>query len=78
MSAAPSGASVSSGLPNQTAESIRDLPEAARAAFEAFRAGCDPAALDVVLPAVLPQLLMLNNSSGFGSSKVCHVLRRPT
>jgi len=57
MSAARSGAPVSSGPSNQPPESVRHLPETARAAYMAFQASGDPAELDVVVLAVLEDFM---------------------
>ena len=57
---------------------IKHLPAEARAAFDRIQTGGDPAGLDLPRASLdeAPRLV-LNHSSGFGGSNVCHVLRRP-
>lgn len=48
---------VTTVLPNYQDESIRHLPAPARAAFDRFQAGGDPAALEPVLLAILEDFI---------------------
>ena len=57
---------------------IKHLPAVTRATVTRIHTGDDPAGLDLPRISLDDALsLVLKNSSGFGGSNVCHLLRRP-